>query len=321
MKIARLPSFVFTFVCLNVFTLIFFLLGMAWSADAPAPPKEPTYVGSDVCKACHAPQFDKFAETQMGKIFLFNARTLREKQGCESCHGPGSNHVEAGGGRGVGGMITFRKDAEPGKVQNGACLQCHEKGMHTYWEAGPHASRGLTCTNCHTVMHKTTDRYQLAKVDDKTPFFWKRADIEVCGQCHLQRKAQLLRSSHMPLREGKIGCSDCHNPHGTPNPTQLKEASVNENCYTCHTERRGPFLWEHPPVVENCTNCHEPHGSVNDRLLKVTDPRLCTQCHIQTQHPATPRGKNSVFFFNRSCTNCHSQVHGSNHPAGIFFQR
>lgn len=302
-----------------------FLLSCALAADAPAPskeaPKEAIYMGSEVCKACHAPQFEKFAETQMGKIFLFNARTLREKQGCESCHGPASNHVAAGGGRGVGGLITFRKEAEPGKAQNGACLQCHEKGMHTYWEASPHASRGLTCTNCHTVMHKTTDRYQLAKVDDKTPFFWKRADIEVCGQCHLQRKAQLMRSSHMPLREGKIGCSDCHNPHGTPNPSQLKQASINENCYTCHTERRGPFLWEHPPAFENCANCHEPHGSVNDRLLKVTDPRLCTQCHMAVQHPANPRGKNSVFFFNRSCTNCHSQIHGSNHPAGIFFQR
>ncbi|HEX9145318.1 MAG TPA: DmsE family decaheme c-type cytochrome [Candidatus Binatia bacterium] len=313
----------FVFGCLVKFsaTALFFLImaAAAWSADAPPP--EPTYVGSDVCKACHAPQFEQFSQTQMGKIFLFNARTLREKQACESCHGPGSNHVGAGGGRGVGGLITFRKDAEPGKVQNGACLQCHEKGMHTYWEASPHANRGLTCTNCHTVMHKTTDRYQLAKVDDKTPFFWKRADVEVCGQCHLQRKAQLMRSSHMPVREGKIGCSDCHNPHGTPNPSQLKQASVNENCYTCHTERRGPFLWEHPPVIENCTNCHEPHGSVNDRLLKVTDPRLCTQCHQTAFHPANPRGKNSAFFFNRSCTNCHSQIHGSNHPAGIFFQR
>ncbi len=312
-------------VAAAVLYLLYYALPTSHAADAPGPPKEAAkeaiYVGSEVCKGCHAPQFEKFAETQMGKIFLFNARTLREKQGCESCHGPASNHVAAGGGRGVGGLITFRKEAEPGKVQNEACLQCHEQGMHTYWQASPHASRGLTCTNCHTVMHKTTDRYQLAKVDDKTPFFWKRADIEVCGQCHLQRKAQLMRSSHMPLREGKIGCSDCHNPHGTPNPSQLKQASINENCYTCHTERRGPFLWEHPPAFENCANCHEPHGSVNDRLLKVTDPRLCTQCHNSTFHPATPRGKNSVFFFNRSCTNCHSQIHGSNHPAGIFFQR
>ena len=146
----------------------------------------------------------------------------------------------------------------------------------------------MVCVDCHTLMEKTTDRFQLAKVSEHTPFTNTKAQTEVCGQCHLQRKAQLMRSSHMPVREGKLTCTSCHNPHGTPNPAQLKQTSVNDNCYACHTERRGPFLHEHPPVIENCGNCHEPHGSVNDRLLKVTDPRLCTQCHgwrnIRSRH-------------------------------------
>ncbi len=290
-----------------------------WSAESgPA-----TYVGSDVCKSCHAPQFEKFSQTTMGKIFLYNPRNESEKQACENCHGPGSNHVSAGGGRGVGGLISFRKDSgESVKRENEVCLTCHEKGDRTYWEASPHNSRGIGCVNCHTIMEKTSDKYQLAKVGDKTVFFNKRAEIEVCGQCHLQRNAQLMRSSHMPMREGKITCTDCHNPHGTPNPSQLRQPSVNENCYTCHAERRGPFLWEHPPVLESCTNCHEPHGTNNDRLLKVRVPRLCTQCHLSsTRHPVTPRGIVSVFAFNRSCTNCHSQIHGSNHPGGQFFTR
>jgi DmsE family decaheme c-type cytochrome len=312
--------------------LLLFGISHSTSAAETEPAKEPakeaaketppTYVGNEVCQACHAEQFQKFSQTMMGKIFLFNARNETEKRACENCHGPGSNHVAAGGGRGVGGLITFGKDSPtPMKVQNEACLQCHQKGVQTYWNASPHANRGMGCVDCHTVMERTSDRYQLAKVGEKTPFFIRRPEIEVCNQCHLQRQAQLMRSSHMPLREGKLVCTSCHNPHGSPNPSQLKQASINENCYTCHTERRGPFLWMHPPAFENCANCHEPHGTVNDRLLKVTDPRLCTQCHMSVQHPVTPRPPTSVFFFNRSCTNCHSQIHGSNHPAGKFFQR
>ena len=307
--------------------LVLYIGHSTWPAEkepakeAPKPTAA-TYVGAEVCQACHAPAFEKFSATEMGKIFLHNPRNELEKQACENCHGPGSEHVAGGGGKGIGGLITFRKDSgESAEQQNATCLTCHQRGFQAYWKASPHASRGISCVSCHTVMEKTTDRYQLAKVDDRTPFFNKRAQTELCGQCHLQRKAQLLRSSHMPLREGKMTCTDCHNPHGSPHPAQLLQPSVNDNCYTCHAERRGPFLWEHPPVLENCTTCHEPHGTVNDRLLKVTDPRLCTQCHTETQHPSTPRDRNSRFFFNRSCTNCHSQVHGSNHPSGRRFMR
>ena len=73
---------------------------------------------------------------------------------------------------------------------------------------------------------------------------------ETCGTCHLQKRAQQMRSSHMPLREGKLSCRSGHNPHGTVSQALRKEASPNETCYRCHAERRGPFLWEHaiPPT-------------------------------------------------------------------------
>ena len=59
----------------------------------------------------------------------------------------------------------------------------------------------------------------------------------------------------------------------------LRENSVNENCYKCHAEKRGPFLWEHNPVRENCLNCHDAHGSTKQALLKVQAPKLCGECH------------------------------------------
>src|SRR5215469_8044507 len=213
------------FMLLGLFgVLLFGWPQAAQSAESEAAKPGPaTYVGNEICKACHPTQFEKFSQTMMGKIFLYNARNEEEKRACESCHGPGSNHVAAGGGRGVGGLITFRKDSgESAKVQNEACLGCHQRGVQTYWAASPHAGRGLSCVNCHTIMERTTQK-QLAKIGEKTPFFNLRAEIEVCGQCHLQRQAQLYRSSHMPLREGKLVCTNCHNPHGTPNPAQLKQ--------------------------------------------------------------------------------------------------
>jgi DmsE family decaheme c-type cytochrome len=90
---------------------------------------------------------------------------------------------------------------------------------------------------------------------------------------------------------------------------------------SCHTERRGPFLWEHPPVMENCLNCHEAHGSNNPQLLKVRMPRVCDTCHVTSRHPTTPTLLNSVRDFNRGCTNCHAAIHGSNHPSGDMFLR
>jgi DmsE family decaheme c-type cytochrome len=271
---------------------------------SPEPMVNAKAVGSKVCLGCHSSVDAKFERTLMGRL---------QKQGklqCETCHGPGSEHARLGGGRGVGGIISFRpNDLSRTPAENNAiCLGCHEHGDRTLWQGSIHQSRGLQCTNCHTIMKEVSRKYQLKTA--KQP--------DTCFQCHKDIRAKLVRSEHMPVMEGKLVCSDCHSPHGSYSEHLLKQATVNEVCFQCHADKRGPWLWEHPPVVENCMNCHDPHGSINDNMLVVSRPRLCQRCHnAATRHPANPRNPMQIQAINAGCLNCHSQIHGSNSPGGI----
>jgi DmsE family decaheme c-type cytochrome len=302
------------------------LLGLPFSSRAQQPaqpaagataPADSNYVGAETCKACHAEQFSKFSKTRMGRLFLLQARSPKEANACESCHGPGKAHVDAGGGKGKGGLITFAKnDKTPVEKRNQVCLGCHTKGARLFWQGSAHESRDVACTNCHKIMEQVSPKAQLAKA----------TEIETCGTCHLQKRAQTMRSSHMPVREGKMTCTSCHNPHGTVTQTLLKGNGVNETCYTCHTEKRGPFLWIHAPVQESCANCHEPHGSNWEKMLKAAKPRLCQQCHSPgSGHPTNMYGRGDTaslkFVMGHQCTNCHALIHGSNHPSGAVFER
>jgi len=292
------------------------------SPQAKAAPGS-DYAGTETCVGCHEDQQNRFKNTVMGKI-MARPRTALEGQGCESCHGPGKAHAEAGGDKDLI-PIRFGKDSKNSiEEQNTACLTCHTKGNRLFWKGSPHESRAVACVDCHQVkqeIHRSLSsegRYTAPLSENKNV---KKPQPELCLQCHQMRRAQLQRSSHMPFREGKVTCTSCHNPHGSPNPKQLLQSTANENCLSCHTERRGPFLWEHPPVAENCANCHEPHGSNNAQLLKVRMPRVCESCHVASRHPSTPQPLNSIRNFNRGCTNCHVAIHGSNHPSGNFFLR
>ncbi len=267
---------------------------------------EATYIGSKVCLGCHSAVAATYATTLMGRL----QRTGKSLE-CETCHGPGSAHAKAGGGRGVGGIISYRTNdlSRTAEENNAICLGCHERGERVYWQGSVHEVRGLACTNCHTIMRAVSAQNQL-----KTAF-----QPDTCFQCHKDRRAQMYRSSHMPMREGKVVCADCHNPHGSTTESLIRQDSINDNCYTCHAEKRGPFLFEHAPVRENCLNCHDPHGSINEFSLKMSRPRLCFECHTIGHGETT--GLNSNFTMGRACQNCHQMIHGSNSPAGGALQR
>lgn len=283
----------------------------AWGFSATGPKVvKGEYIGSEKCLECHGEKILADYQHTVHYGVEKNAQTELEKNMCEACHGPGSAHIEVPEDKSR--HWTFKKEnGETPEEWNAICMQCHEKGVQTHWTGSTHESRGLACVSCHTVMKNISGEKQLAKP----------TTAEVCFTCHKMKKIQFQKSSHMPLMEGKLTCTDCHNPHGTPNPSMLAENTVNDNCLKCHTEKAGPMLWEHPPVRENCLNCHTPHGSNHDNLLVAKRPRLCQRCHIEARHPTTPYSGVQIQAIDRGCVNCHSQIHGSNHPSGMLFLR
>ncbi len=314
------------------------------TAAAPAEPQEPSaaerawtsplkppkgYVKNSTCVHCHEVEGANFAKTNMGHLMIRKPRDEQEGYGCQACHGAGREHVRHPH-KPAPGFLGFRETGfDLGKTANERCLQCHQNGERAFWQASTHAFRNIRCVDCHQVMCPVTATQQPApqlktsplRTEFVTPFLVTRPETQVCLRCHLRKAMEINLPAHMPVREGLMVCTDCHNPHGGPYPKQLRAATVNELCYRCHAEKRGPFLWLHAPVMMNCLDCHTPHGSINQHMLTIREPLLCQRCHVTTRHPSTPQKKFAVFVFGQSCTNCHSQIHGSNSPGGRVFTR
>ena len=287
--------------------------GPAKAGAAQAAPAQDSsqYVGEETCLTCHEDRKNGYHGSPHARAL--DPRSPAAAAGCESCHGPGKAHVEGDGDK---TKIKQLGSMKPKDV-NDTCLTCHNRGEHAAWEGSAHDARNLSCTTCHGVHEYKSEKSQL-----KTA-----TQIETCATCHKDKASKLNRTGHMPLREGKMECSSCHSPHGSVSNVRMLRVgdSINESCTSCHTEKRGPYLYEHAPTNESCATCHDPHGTNNDRMLVAKMPMLCQRCHVHSRHPATIYDgnvtKTSNRLFGRSCMNCHQQIHGSNHPAGNFFVR
>lgn len=293
-------------------------MGAAALFVRPALAQAPEKIGAASCANCHQERMDSFKTSLHARSFA-ERKGIALEQACETCHGAGSKHAEAAGDKANPGFATIKNPAKlSAKDVNGICLTCHESGDRMFWRGGQHESRNVSCAACHSVHQpESAGKHALLKTDTAA---------ETCYGCHKDKKAQMERSAHMPVREGKMSCVDCHTPHGSATPRQLKGEDVNATCSACHADKRGPFLWEHPPVRETCLNCHAPHGSHQERALTVKKPFLCQRCHVGTRHPTTEYDLSQVTqevnrVIGKGCTNCHSAIHGSNHPSGKLFLR
>ncbi|MBC7924583.1 MAG: DmsE family decaheme c-type cytochrome [Bryobacteraceae bacterium] len=281
-----------------------------------APPKSepavtaPEYIGSEVCQACHEDIFTRFVKSPHQAVET-SKKFARAGQACESCHGPASNHAES----------TSAADIRnPAKLSVGqadqGCLTCHlNQPTHAGRIQSGHAKGQVSCSGCHTIHGSAAELTTT-----------KPAQINAqCSTCHLSSWAQFQRPHAHRVAQGAMSCVDCHNPHGTFRPQMARAFAANEpGCLRCHTDKRGPFVFEHAPVrLEGCNGCHEPHGSANPRMLSRHEVRfVCLECHANVGViPASSAGRvlggvppsfhdlRSPRF--RNCTICHQKVHGS----------
>ncbi|MFQ6371619.1 DmsE family decaheme c-type cytochrome [Shewanella sp. YIC-542] len=264
--------------------------------------------GADSCLMCHRQNAKVMAIFDGVHGQATTARSPMAGLQCEACHGPQGKHNKGG----KEPMIGFGRQSKlPAAAQNSVCQGCHKDAQQMNWHNSVHNLEEVACVDCHQI-HTAND-----------PMLNKLTVNDACSSCHRREKADMNKRSSHPLKWQQMTCIDCHAPHGSPNEATLKEASVNDTCYGCHAEKRGPFLWEHAPVTESCITCHNPHGSMNEDLLQLRAPQLCQQCHANDGHASRVVAEGGVDAFGgaESCLNCHSQIHGSNHPSGSLLQR
>ena len=228
------------------------------------------------------------------------------------------------------------------------CKTCHAdmpaKGFVEHFESSPHFVTTLDskkgpgwqgCEGCHGPGKAHVDGG-----GDKTKIFrFENASTpEInarCLTCHAGG-AQHMNAINSEHTRNDVSCTschsphhattkefDCHNVHGTVGPKQVRISSTQDAvCFKCHTDKQGPFVYEHSPVkVDGCQACHLTHGGPNPHMLKLSNVNLlCLQCHTTSSFssaPGMPSFHNQASLF-QSCTLCHIQIHGSNFNATFF---
>jgi DmsE family decaheme c-type cytochrome len=248
-----------------------------------------TAVSPQTCKECHSGP-----ETERLPSF---------HQDCTTCHRGATEHVAAPAADNIN------------RPEPADCLTCHTRSAKlAQWEDGPHGRNSVQCRECHNP-HKSVSRPEFTTVGNRR----LDAASEACTTCHQDAVASFTLPSHHLIREGGISCVSCHDPHGGDTLRQIAKV---DRCVTCHPAQRGPFVYEHAPVLEDCANCHVPHGSANRRLTELPQPSLCLQCHslADTRHAqgavAGARVSGAAF---RNCVGCHAAIHGSHNDPYLRF--
>ena len=228
---------------------------LAQSAPASTAPVTP------VCANCHESPHSTIMLTAHG------AQNDASGSSCQACHGDASLHLKDPAKNKPESLLTSKTATAAEK--SGVCLSCHGGSRHLEnWAVAKHRKVDVTCVNCHSIHGTQTasnnseiKKAQFAAAPYTTTV--RQLVYKRCVECHRDVRAEITKPSHHPIIEGKVGCQDCHDPHGSLVKASLRNDSVVDLCTSCHADKRGPWIHEHPPVEENCAICHTPHGSAH----------------------------------------------------------
>ena len=266
------------------------VFGSVWAAPPEAGASKPVAKAGTAspCRQCHD---------------VSDVKVHANHSDCQSCHRDAAVH------------LSEPMKVKPSKaIASETCLSCHGTGKGHAKDANrmnfafsEHNKAGVKCSDCHGL-HNPKVGKQSNVADLKLD-----KNARLCATCHQDVLARFSMTSHHPLKEGAISCTNCHNQH---DGKQTSLGGKTEQCTKCHQAVRGPHVFEHPPVVEDCSNCHNPHGSPNRRLLEIAQPMQCLQCHALpgNRHGQTGARNNTQTISGvvlRNCASCHGAIHGS----------
>jgi predicted CXXCH cytochrome family protein len=235
--------------------LLISCMGVDRTVVAPPQIAGATFVGTKECTQCHEEQTGHFATATHAKLAIADAKV--GNTGCEACHGPGSIHVKAGGGRGT--IVNPKKSPE-------ACFQCHLDKRSQFSLPNTHQVMNgkMSCGDCHDPHEGSVVKGAGASLE---------AGNETCTKCHTSQGETYI-FKHNAMKEG---CTACHNPHGSVNQKMLVARDANL-CLRCHLEvsTAGTLFAggeDHRSRLTSTTcwgaGCHEAvHGSNINKALR-----------------------------------------------------
>jgi hypothetical protein len=235
--------------------------------DGPAP----TDFEAAACLGCHATGFQ--IDEHGGVV---TASDVGERGvGCEACHGPGSEHVAAGGDQ-DGGVERIVNPArlDPQRSMD-VCGACHSRGLAT-------ASAPFEVEVQFPYRDHEGWRAGLVLADylDPSPDLWQGG----AAASPNQQVDELLASPHGGSGLYALGCGECHTTHGPLEnvPHQLRaDPTDNSLCLGCHLALH--FEDAESAAAHTMHSGYDPAG--------VDSSGRCTGCHMPATASRTERSE------------------------------